>query len=99
MRNYNKISTMFDVEKLVDPEVDIETDESETKTETVGIVSNCGKLNVRKEPNINSDIICEALSKSELLIDLDGSTDEWFKVCTAAGSEGFCMKRFVAIRQ
>lgn len=25
--------------------------------------------------------------------------DDWYAVCTAAGIEGFCMKKFVAVRQ
>lgn len=27
------------------------------------------------------------------------SNDDWYAVCTATGIEGFCMKKFVAVRQ
>ena len=35
----------------------------------------------------------------ELEIDMGDSNDDWYAVCTATGIEGFCMKKFVAVRQ
>ena len=35
----------------------------------------------------------------ELKIDPATSTDDWYAVCTVTGIEGFCMKKFVAVRQ
>lgn len=32
-------------------------------------------------------------------IDMGSSNDGWYAVCTATGIEGFCMKKFVAVRQ
>jgi hypothetical protein len=32
------------------------------------------------------------------MIDEKESTEEFYKVCTAAGIEGFCMKKFIAIQ-
>lgn len=103
-RNYNKISTMAAAEKTtpvdpVIPETEIKNDEPEQKVAIIGIVANCGRLNVRMKPDAKSDVVCEVLSKSELMIDPDESTEDWFKVCTAAGSEGFCMKQFIEVQQ
>ena len=70
----------------------------EEETPVVGVVSGCGKLNVRKEPSVEAEIVCEVLVGSELMIDESASTKIWVKVCTAAGSEGFCMRKFVEIQ-
>lgn len=37
--------------------------------------------------------------KGENFNDMGDSNDDWYAVCTAAGIEGFCMKKFVAVRQ
>lgn len=68
--------------------------EEEVK-ELIGIVSDCLKLNVRKEPRKDSEVVAIVNCLNELKIDLDTSTDDWYAVCTAAGIEGFCMKQFV----
>lgn len=65
----------------------------------IGVVENCNKLNVREEPTLDSTVICEIDSKTELMIDEVDSTEDFYKVCTAAGIEGFCMKKFIAIQQ
>jgi len=64
----------------------------------VGIVANCTKLNVRTEPAGDSDIVCVLPAKTELKIDVDKSTDEWFAVYTAAGVEGYCMQKYIDTR-
>lgn len=61
----------------------------------VGTVFNCGKLNVRSEPASDADIICVLDANSEVKIDMSRSTKEWYKICTAAGVDGFCMRKFV----
>lgn len=71
--------------------------EPEVKADVIGAVIGCGRLNIRKEPNTSAKILCEVTLKSELIIDPDKSTDEWYSVCTPAGVEGFCMKQFVAL--
>ena len=65
----------------------------------VGKVAGCVRLNVRKSPRTDAEVLCEVSNNSELLIDTDQSTDKWFKVCTAAGTEGFCMKKYVAVQK
>jgi len=64
----------------------------------IGFVTNCKKLNVRKEPKTDSDIVCEIDYQTELMIDENESTEEFYKVFTAAGIEGFCMKKFIEIQ-
>lgn len=64
----------------------------------IGVVANCVKLNVRAEPRADAAIVCEVVCQSEVMIDESESTEEFFKVCTTAGIEGFCMKKFIAIQ-
>ena len=103
-RNYSKMSTRVKpvVEEVSEPIVNDSptvSNEPETVTPVIGKVTGCGKLNVRKEPKVTADVVCEVTNNSELMIDLSSSTEEWYSVCTAAGSEGFCMKKFIEIRQ
>lgn len=64
----------------------------------IGFVTNCKKLNVREKPRTDATIICEVDYQTELMINEKESTEEFYKVCTAAGIEGFCMKKFIAIQ-
>lgn len=61
----------------------------------IGAVSNCIRLNIREKPSLDSNVRCVVDFASELLIDTSKSTLDWFSVCTPAGIEGFCMKRYV----
>jgi hypothetical protein len=100
-RNYRKMSTEPEVDQtpVTEPETFEEEVQEEIKPEpVVGVVSGCGKLNIRKEPSLSGEVVYEALLKSELVIDLDKSTDEWYSVCAPAGIEGFCMKKFVELK-
>lgn len=60
-----------------------------------GVVVNCLKLNVRTEPRIDADVVCVLDVMSEIKIDVSKSTTEWFKIYTAIGAEGYCMRKFV----
>ena len=82
----------------VEKVVETITTETEAVVETViGVVTECVKLNIRKEPSKDADILCEVKVDSELQVDLSKSTDDWYNVCTSAGIEGFCMKEYVNI--
>ena len=79
------------------PEI-IEDEEQATDNIVIGIVNDCIKLNVREEPNKESAIVCELALQTEVMVDQTESTEDFYKVCTAAGIEGFCMKQFIAIQ-
>lgn len=88
-------------------DVEVKTDEvvnetieevvEENRKDILGIVVDCDKLNVRKEPSINADIVCMIDASTNLIVDYESSTDEFYKICTYAGIEGYCMKKFVKI--
>ena len=67
--------------------------------ELVGIVTDCQNLNIRNVSNLDADVICTVQALSELMIDVNESTDEFYKVYTAAGVEGYCVRKYVAIKR
>lgn len=76
----------------------IDTENQEPPTEIMtGLVTNCVKLNIRKEANKEADVVCVVDALTKLIIDPNNSTDEWFSVCTETGVAGFCMRDFVTV--
>ena len=94
--NFENIEPVINEEEIPDTEFDI--DEQETEV-IVGVVTDCLKLNVREKPKTDAKVLSIVPDLSELLINQDLSTDGWFSVFTEDGVEGFCMKKFVALRQ
>lgn len=64
---------------------------------TVGVVDGCYMLNVRKEPNTDADVVCVIKVGATVEINEAESTDEFYKVCTAAGATGYCMKKYIKV--
>lgn len=61
-----------------------------------GRVINCSKLRVRKSPNIKAAVIQELPRNSVVKIDLEGSTDNFYRVFIES-KEGFCMKEYIEV--
>lgn len=108
--DYNKMSKKtHPVDEVVEEYVVAPTEETAEKVAApakepvkepipvVGVVSGCTRLNIRKNPNSNSEVLCHADAGAKLMIDLDASTHEWYAVCTETGFDGFCMKAYVII--
>lgn len=62
-----------------------------------GTVTDCTRLNVRVAPFTNAEVACVLNANSQLEVIPDESVTDWYKVCTATGIEGYCMRRFVSI--
>ena len=60
--------------------------------------ANCLRLHIHAEPSIDSEIICKLRFMTEVEIDMDNSTQEFYKVYTAIGAEGFCQKDLITIK-
>ena len=67
----------------------------ETPKSTTGIVVGCNRLNVRVEPDSKADIAAVIIRDSDVEIDISKSNKDWFKITTAAGVEGYCMRNFI----
>jgi hypothetical protein len=64
----------------------------------IGFVEGCKRLNVRKEPRVDAHIVCEIDDQTEVMIDEAESTNDFYKVYTESGIEGFCIKKFIAVQ-
>ena len=62
-----------------------------------GIVTDCLYLNVRKLPDINADVAVVIDALTQVCGDLDASTEDFYKVRTSDGIEGFCMRKYIAL--
>lgn len=56
---------------------------------------NCPMLNVRKGPGIEEGIVCVIDETVELIEDPAFENEEWCKIYTVDGIEGYCMKKFI----
>ena len=63
----------------------------------IGHVVRCAKLNVRKVPDADAEVLGTILAGAEVMIDESESTDDFYNVCTASGFEGFCMRQFIEV--
>lgn len=61
--------------------------------------ADCLRLHVHEKPDLESEIVCKLRYLTEVAINEEESTDEFYKVCTATGAEGYASKDCVAIRQ
>lgn len=78
--------------KIKEPEV--------TKTKELnknGVVINCGLLNVRNKPSTDSKILFTIPVSSEVLIDHEKSTTDFYKIFTEIGLEGFVKKEYIKV--
>lgn len=76
-------------EELIDENV-------ERAAPVFGLV-NCELLNVREEPDAESEILAVLKKDSEVMIDFDESTEDFYSICNEAGIEGYCMKQFIEV--
>ena len=90
-----EVTYPFPENDVVEEEVVIS--EPEKKPIVFGKVANCSKLNVRQLPSLRADILCCLDVNTEVEIDEDKSTSEFYAICTPSGREGFCLKKFVEI--
>ena len=60
-----------------------------------GKVTGCMRLNVRESASINANVLAVINEGSEVVINRIKSTVDFYAVCTAAGIEGYCIKKFI----
>lgn len=74
-----------------EPEVEDEDDK------IIGVVTECAKLNVREEPVADAEILTTIPLGAEVQVDIFESTEDFYKITTEAGVEGYCMKDYINI--
>ena len=65
----------------------------------IGVVTDCLRLNVRKEPEADAPVVAIIDCLSQVTVDVDASTELFCKVRTSDGIEGFCMKKYIQLRR
>ena len=79
-------------EPVSDPEPVVEPENRK-----FGKVNNCKKLNIRKLPSRDAEIVSELVEGSEVMIDEKESTALFYKICTEHGIDGYCMKDYITV--
>lgn len=59
---------------------------------------NCLRLHIYSKPDLNSEVIHKVRYLSEVEIDLENSTEDFYKIYTAIGAEGFCEKYLITTK-
>ena len=92
MKDENIIEQIEEV--VVEPEE--KTEEAvEAEPVIIGKVTDCIKLNVRRGAVITADVR-EVIEEGAIVeINEKRSTDDWYRVRTESGTEGFCMKEYI----
>lgn len=98
-KHYSKPTVQVEETEVVLPKV-VEEPVVAPEPEVVeGCVVDCARLNVRSAPSIKARVLCEIARDDVVTIDTDKSKNEWYSVCTEAGVNGFCMKKYIQIPQ
>ena len=91
--NEEKLSSADNSDNPSDP-----IPESSDNRCVAGVVGKCTRLNVRSEPSLTAMVLAVIDRSDEVAVDTDFSNSEWYKVQTANGTNGFCMKKFIKVQ-
>ena len=93
------VSEDTNVEPKVETNVEPETIE-EGDAKLTGVVAGCAKLNVRKEPYKDAEVLCVINKGEEVVFDTEeeATYEHFYKIVTAKGVKGYCMKQFINIK-
>ena len=75
-------------QNISDPESDMDAVTNDETSNLIGYVTECIKLNVREAASKDSNILCEILLNSKVIVDKENSTEDFYKVTTETGVEG-----------
>lgn len=62
-----------------------------------GLIVDCLKLNVRVAPYSDAEVATIIDASANFLVDESQSTEDFYKVYTEAGAEGYCMRKYVRV--
>jgi len=105
-KDYTRYSNRRPETKKVEEPVAVERDVKELINEPIpeeavvpcqGFVTDCVNLNVREEPSLDAHIVGTISGSTNLMVYEEESTDDFYKICTTSGVEGFCMKRYITL--
>ena len=68
------------------------------KNKQRGVVTDCLSLALRDEPSVDGKLISTLTVLEQVEINNPKSTDDFYKVLTKDGDEGYCMKKFITVK-
>ena len=80
---------------------ELEIDENNNVNIAQATIIGYTKLNVRKNPSKDSEVVCIITKDSSVTVNYDESTEDFYKVYVNVDNapyEGFCMKEFISIK-
>lgn len=105
-KKYNNYKNYYNREEAVEPKtaapVEVEEEvieETVTVAPTIGVVYKCEKLNIRKRPTKESEVVAVVCADTEFeIIEIEKAADkDWYKVKTDTVI-GFCMKDYIYVK-
>ncbi|WP_407450019.1 SH3 domain-containing protein [Fibrobacter sp.] len=92
--DYTKFSKPVETEKQPEP---IQIVEPEVKT-IPGVVVECDLLRVRSHPHSSGVVLCTIERGTEVEVEDSGPENGFYRVCTAAGVEGYCAVPYIELK-
>ena len=86
---------------IQDTQNELEIDENNNRNIAQATIIGYTKLNVRKNPSKDSEVVCIITKDSSITVDYNESTEDFYKVYVNVDNvpyEGFCMKEFISIK-
>lgn len=95
----NSVTPASEEEQIIPAEETVDAPAPKKQPKKVkGTVVGCARLNVREQMNLKSAVLCVLPVFSEVKVIADEVHDEWYHVFTKTGIEGFCMKKYIAVK-
>lgn len=91
-----EVEIQMAIEDVAEPEVIAPVEEPEQPI--TAIVVNCAKLNVREEPSPRAEAVAVIDASNEVVVYDSESFGNYYKVCTASGIEGYCVKDYLKLK-
>lgn len=64
----------------------------------IGTIVNTITASVYEEPSVDSEVVSRLRCLSSVYVDPSLSTDEFYSIFTESSIEGFCQKKYVALK-
>ena len=80
------------------PKRDESADSDADASISTGVIANCQRLNLRVRPEPQAKVLTVLDAFTPVTVDVGKSTEEYWKIHTAKGVEGFCVKEFVTLQ-
>ncbi len=61
------------------------------------IVTDCIRLNLRKAADRNAPVLKELPALTKVKVDVNGSTEEFCRIQTSEGVNGYCMRKYLTL--